>query len=144
MVSDEHRAFRGVSRNHIHRVWRAAREGKTLSEEDQRLAQILLDHPEYRNFWEFADVMGEEDITDENGVNPFMHAGLHEIVENQLADGNPPAAREAMARLLRKGLPRHEVAHRIANLVTREIYRILKLERPFNEAWYVKALRRLK
>lgn len=48
---------------------------------------------------------------------PMLHASLHVVVENQLALGDPPQARRALARLVAGGLPRHEAVHAIALVV---------------------------
>jgi hypothetical protein len=48
---------------------------------------------------------------------PRLHAAIHLVVENQLALGEPPEARRALARLVAAGLPRHEAVHAIGLLV---------------------------
>jgi hypothetical protein len=48
---------------------------------------------------------------------PRLHAALHQVVENQLAQDDPPAARKALARLVAGGLPRHEAVHALGLLV---------------------------
>jgi hypothetical protein len=40
---------------------------------------------------------------------PNLHGVAHVIVENQIALGDPPAVREALARLMVEGLDRHDV-----------------------------------
>jgi hypothetical protein len=48
---------------------------------------------------------------------PRLHAAIHQVVENQLALDDPPAARRALARLMAGGLPRHEAIHALGLLV---------------------------
>ncbi len=49
--------------------------------------------------------------------NPRLHAAIHLVVENQVATGEPPQARRALARLVAGGLSRHEAVHAIASVV---------------------------
>lgn len=49
---------------------------------------------------------------------PRLHAALHLVVEDQLARGEPPEVRRAVARLRAGGLPRHEAVHAVALLVS--------------------------
>ena len=142
-MSDIQRILKESNRKEIHRIWVSTKRGETLPGQQKRLGQILLDHPQYHNFWEFADVLGDTEVTDDAGVNPFLHVALHQVVENQIGDGDLPEAEEAAARLLRKGLSRDEVVHRIANPLTKQIFRMLKFGAPFNRAQYVKELRKL-
>jgi ATP/maltotriose-dependent transcriptional regulator MalT len=46
--------------------------------------------------------------------NGRVHAALHVVVETQLASGEPPEARRALARLVAAGRSRHEALHAIA------------------------------
>jgi ATP/maltotriose-dependent transcriptional regulator MalT len=46
--------------------------------------------------------------------NARVHAALHVVVETQLASGDPPEARHALARLVASGRSRHEAVHAIA------------------------------
>jgi hypothetical protein len=49
--------------------------------------------------------------------NARLHASLHVVVENQIAEGSVPEVDEAMERLMSQGLDRHESLHAIANEV---------------------------
>lgn len=53
--------------------------------------------------------------------NLEIHAAMHAIIETQLADGNPPNAREAMARLQGEGLGRHDAIHALASVLSRHM-----------------------
>src|SRR5262249_14211263 len=49
--------------------------------------------------------------------NPRMHATMHAIVENQLAEDTPVEARATLERFLAAGVARHEAIHAIASVV---------------------------
>lgn len=53
--------------------------------------------------------------------NAQLHAVIHVIVENQLAEAYLPAV-EALARLRRDGLSRHDAVHAIGSVLTEHIW----------------------
>lgn len=70
---------------------------------------------------------------------PRLHAALHLVVEAQLAGGEPPEARRALARLVAGGLPRHEAVHAIGLLVANAASAALE-GRAFDAATYAREL----
>ncbi len=71
------------------------------------------------------------------------HAGMHVLVENQLADDAPPAARRALERLMRDDLSRHDAVHAIGWLLTETLKQALAEQRPVDERAYAEALEQL-
>ncbi|HLI10827.1 MAG TPA: DUF1841 family protein [Alphaproteobacteria bacterium] len=57
--------------------------------------------------------------------NEVAHAGLHVIVENQIAAGDPPPVQQAMERLMAGGLDRHEAVHAVAAVVADQIHAVM-------------------
>ena len=53
--------------------------------------------------------------------NVKAHAAFHAIVENQIAEGHPPAVR-ALARLIHEGLSRHDALHAIGSVVAEHFF----------------------
>lgn len=51
------------------------------------------------------------------GERAPLHNGIHCIVENQIALSDPPATAEALERLMRDGLSRHDAIHAIGTVV---------------------------
>jgi hypothetical protein len=51
------------------------------------------------------------------GGSVQLHGIAHVVVENQIAMGDPPAAREALARLMGEGLDRHDAVHAVGSVV---------------------------
>jgi hypothetical protein len=70
---------------------------------------------------------------------PRLHAALHVVVESQLAAGNPPEARRALARLTAGGLGRHDAVHAIASAAADATNAALAAGR-FDRAAYARAL----
>ena len=76
-------------------------------------------------------------------ADPALNAALLEIVDNQLADGNPPETRQTFDRLLREGHTPEEARRLIASVVVSEIFEVMQRREPYDEARFVAALARL-
>ncbi|MCL1068315.1 hypothetical protein L2735_16185 [Shewanella olleyana] len=72
-----------------------------------------------------------------------LHALMMEIVSNQLNDNNPPQVKEALNRLLSEGFSEEKSMNLIGCAVSVEIFGTLKEGKPYDEARYIKALKRL-
>jgi hypothetical protein len=72
-----------------------------------------------------------------------IHLVIHELVEKQLFEGDPPEAKEALARLFDKGLSRHEAIHAIGKVITHEAYGMMRGGRPLDQESYRQLLRQL-
>lgn len=138
-MKDEFAPLREVSRGHVGLIWELAQAGGALDEEDARLAEVLKQHPDYYDVWEEAQRMGGEEMT-RDGVNPFVHVVIHQVVENQLAANDPLQTAETLEVLLRVGYDRHEAIHTIGRVVSGEIFEMLKQKRPYDKDGYVAAL----
>ena len=68
---------------------------------------------------------------------------LFEAIQNQIRDNNPKETKETLDRLVREGHPHDEAMRLIAFALVNELNDMLKANRPFNEARYVKALKKL-
>ena len=56
-----------------------------------------------------------------------LHAAIHVVVENQIALGDDVVV-DALARLQREGLSRHEAVHAIGTAVSDHLFEILKTD----------------
>ena len=73
-----------------------------------------------------------------------LHATIHTIVENQLAENDQPVV-EALERLVRQGLDRHESIHAIGSVLAGHLHSMVK-EGPagsINHKGYYTRLRKL-
>ncbi|HSB98013.1 MAG TPA: hypothetical protein VLC91_16250 [Spongiibacteraceae bacterium] len=68
---------------------------------------------------------------------------LVEAIENQIRDGNPAEAKNTLNKLMLVGTAREEAVQMMATVLAVEVRSILKEERAFDTAWYVKALQAL-
>ncbi len=53
-----------------------------------------------------------------------MHASIHAVIENQVAEGHEPVVR-AMKRLTSAGLSRHDAVHAIGSVLAEHIFEVL-------------------
>ena len=86
-----------------------------------------------------AAVRQQHEHAREGSGNPELHAAVHCVVETQLAEGHA-VARNAMDRLLREGLERHEAVHAIGSVVAGEMFEVLKSQRPHDPEAYARKL----
>jgi hypothetical protein len=71
------------------------------------------------------------------------HLLIHEMVEKQLAENDPPEVGRVLHRLLANGLSRHEAVHAIGTVVAREALAMLKQGRQLDKEVYVRELQEL-
>lgn len=85
-MEDETRIeLKKLSGEHSHLLWKIAKTGdlSTLSPENKKLAEIMLEHEEYHNQFEIADLLSEHEYDVDNETNPFLHVTMHAIAETQ-------------------------------------------------------------
>ena len=78
------------------------------------------------------------------GYKPYLHDAIHEIVENQIREGEPKETKENLDRLMNLGYTRHEAIHKIGAVIVEDIYNVLKNKQEFDEEGFVKKLLTLK
>jgi Domain of unknown function (DUF1841) len=141
-AQDPLQALKAVSRYRMRLIWQMGQRGLPLGEEDGRLVSAMREHPEYGQMWDRLDELSDAEI-ERDGTNPIMHVIVHTVIENQLLMGEPKEVGRVYKALLRQGLARHEVIHRLGSALIGEVFHILKDKRPFDEANYVRKLREL-
>ena len=76
--------------------------------------------------------------------NLRLKALFIEVVENQMADNNPPITNETFNRLVESGYSEQEAKEKIAAVVVTYIYDAMTDGKEFDEKKYTKDLRALK
>lgn len=76
-------------------------------------------------------------------ANPALRAALLEAVDNQLALGDPPEARQTLERLVAQGYTREGARQLIATAVLSEIFDVMKSGKPYDAERYKGVLARL-
>ena len=75
--------------------------------------------------------------------NPRLKAAFLEVVDNQLNANDPPETRQTLDRLIAQGISREDAMNYIAQAVCIEVFDVLKHNKTFDQARYVKNLLRL-
>jgi hypothetical protein len=135
--------MREMSRVHIAEIWRRGGKGETLNSEDAAFFKAMQDHPEYTDFWEHAAELGGREV-EADRTNPFLHVSLHAVIERQIAEGNPPETSQALFRLTRAGMDRHEALHRIASVLSEMLWQTLRDRKHADPETFRRRLRQLK
>jgi hypothetical protein len=136
-------SMREMSRAHYADIWRRGQSGEVLVGEDESFFQAMRQHPEYTDCWERAAELADREII-VDGVNPYLHIAMHSVIERQIADRDPPETDQALFRLTRGGIERHESLHRIARVFSDLMWTVMRERRPFDTAKYRRRLRALK
>ncbi len=140
--------LRGINRKHFHEIWKKAQKGEFqgLTEEEQRLGKIMLDHSdEYFNQFEFADVLADREFDPGAETNPFLHVTLHAVAEKQVQDRNPIEAFQFYNAMLRNKCTRHEAIHLLCAVLTKFLFPILKMRKgKFSLNSYLELLKKYK
>jgi len=105
---------------------------------DERGLLIHGEHVEYHQA--LADPRWEGEI---DGVNPRLHLALHEVIANQMWDGDPPEAWQAARRLREHGMDRHDVLHELMGVAVEHLHPALARAEPFDPDAYRRALNTL-
>lgn len=131
--------MRRQSRERLDRIWNEDRLGLPFTDEDALTARILREHEEWYDVWDSIGEDPDRDF-DIDGVNPVIHVMFHGMVESQLAGEGPEDVELILEALLRQGLDRHEAIHRVANVMSKEVYSVIRDLRAFDVSGYVQRL----
>ena len=75
--------------------------------------------------------------------NPYLQAAIFEVVDNQMAAGDPPETKATFERLLGEGFSNEDAKKLIGQAICVEIYCIGKYKEEYNRERYLKNLRNL-
>jgi hypothetical protein len=135
--------LKAISREHMRLVWQIAQMGdEQFNDEDRRTAAAMAEHSEYTHLWDRLDRLADSEITSD-GTNPILHITMHAAVESQIAGGEPPEVAQTAAALERRGLSHHEAVHRVASVLTEEIWHMMNERCPFDRSRYTAELAKL-
>ena len=87
----------------------------------------------------FEPAFGEEAARND----PVLHAALMQRVDRQLAENDPPEARQAFERLQNEGYSPEHARRMIGLLLAREMVRGMIYGKPFDQQDFIENLRRL-
>ena len=126
----------------INKVWNLIKEGHSdeLSQEEQKLGTIIMNHQEYQTYFENEDFLDESGYEAGEGLNPFLHINLHQIAEDQLSSEDPVEAAQLCKSIEQIGYSRHKGIHVIIMILIHMIFDADKNNKPFDEQRYKRLL----
>ena len=81
---------------------------------EQIVLEVILQHPEYHDMLENAEVYRDKDFLPEMGdTNPFLHMGMHVAIKEQLSINQPIGICDRYSSLLQQTEDEHETLHKI-------------------------------
>ncbi len=127
-------------------VWEIAKTGDLsgLSPEDKKLAEIMLEHEEFHNQFEIADVLSEHEYDPDEETNPFLHVTMHAIAETQLENRDPIEVYQFYNAMRKKKASHHDAVHLIGVVLVPLIWETLREQRAFDLEEYRSRLKNLK
>ena len=137
---------RKLFRQNIHHIWSMVKSGRRdeLSEADNNLAEILMDHEEYSDHFENTDILDGSEYEAGVTFNPFLHISTHRMVEDQLLADSPVEAAIFCETMEGRGFSRHEVIHFIIMILLHVMYASASGNRPFDATRYKRLLTKCK
>lgn len=143
MIDPFDTTLRGTLRRRIYDLWQKQKRAEPLAGEERILAELMQQHEEFHNTWEFADVLDEHEYNTESGVNPFLHITFDAIIVNQINQDEPKGISSVYERLRNKDYDLLEAIHEIAAVFVTEFYEISRGRKPFSDERYLKQLGKL-
>lgn len=117
----------------IQELWKKVKEEKELSQEDKKLAKILLEHEEYYNLW---DAISSPPKKIAEQINPYLHVYLHLAIENQIREENP----RQVSRYVSQSSDKHKAIHEIVAIFSEYLFEALKYRKPIDRLKYIQRL----
>ena len=126
-------------RQNVHRIWGMVKSGSRyeLSDKDNNLAEILMDHEEHSDHFENTDILDGREYESGMILNPFLHISTHQMVEDQLVSEKPVEAALLCESIEAKGYSRHEAIHVIIMILIHMIFNAYKNDKLFDEERYI-------
>jgi hypothetical protein len=133
---------RKLFRQNVHHIWRMVKTGRRdeLSEADNHLAEILMDHEEHCDHFENAEILDGREYEAGAKFNPFLHISTHRMVEDQLLANSPVETALFCETMEGRGFSRHEIIHFVIMILLHVVYLSASGSRPFDATRYKRLL----
>jgi hypothetical protein len=143
---DIRQELKKLTRERTRTVWEIAKMGDLsgLSPEDKKLAEIMLEHEEFHNQFEIADILGEHEYDPDKEVNPFFHVTMHVIAETQLENRDPIEVYQFYNAMRKKKASHHDAVHLIGVVLVPLIFTTLREQKAFDLEEYQSRLKKFK
>lgn len=135
---------RDTMRRYFLESWRKACSSEPLEPLEQRIAEVVREHPEYHALLEDADTaLGREFLPEDGETNPFLHLSLHIAILEQVGTDRPPGIRALYQRLVGRSGDAHTTEHRIIDCLAHHLWEAQRTARTPDERAYLECVERL-
>ena len=111
--------------------------------EEAMIAYILSQHSEFEQVWELGEMSATPQEINGQIVNPFVHTALHLAMEKQIEKNDPTEVVEAVNKLLKKGMERHEVIHQLGGVYANIYFSNFRKGQMFEEFSYIETIKEM-
>jgi hypothetical protein len=133
--------------DHMKEIWEKAKANElgALSEEEQQLGRIMLEHKSVLlEDLESGDLKDDGEDDSEAEVNPFVHIMIHSIVENQLEEREPIEAFQFYNAMRKRDCSHHDAIHLIGAILVPLMFSVFEADNSFDVETYCELLRKYK
>ena len=126
-------------------TWHKYLEKSLLQPLEQRVLEVILEHPEYHGILSDPKAaLTEEYLPDGGRGNPFLHMGMHMAIREQVSTDRPAGIAALYQSLLVKhGADRHAVEHLMHECLGEILWTAQRDALPPDQETYLECLRRL-
>lgn len=125
-------------------IWKQMQEGGLLSDDENLVAGVMKEHPEFDAFWVDGETALRPQEIDGFVVNPMIHTGLHVIGEKQIIEHTPDETEITLQTLVERDLSRHEAMHQIIEIWGKLYFQSLRGGASLYEWEYIELLNSLR
>jgi len=130
-------------RQHFIDAWHKAQTGAPLDPLEQRIAQVVQQHPEYHALLADKDkALGKDWLPEDGATNPFLHMALHLALLEQVGADHPPGIRALYGQVLRVCGDAHDAEHRFIDCLAESMWRMQREGREEDPQTYLNCIRR--
>ena len=134
-------------RNELRRVffdcWKLKTEGRPLDAMQQRIADVIEQHPEYHALLQNESNLERDFDPAAGDTNPFLHMSMHIALAEQLATDRPPGIRLRHLQITQLTGSAHEAEHHMMQCLGEVLWQAQRNQRMPDENAYLDCLKSL-
>lgn len=94
---------RGEMRQYFFQTWQKFQAQQMLTDLEQQIVQVILEHPEYHPIFNQPDKYLNKDYLPEFGeTNPYLHLALHLTIRDQVSTDRPIGINQIFQQFCKK------------------------------------------
>lgn len=134
---------RNETRQQFFTAWKKFKSEQILTDFEQQLIQVIIDHPEYHYIFDNPEKYDQQEYFPELGeTNPYAHLGIHLALRDQISTDLPPGIRALYFEALTKYGNDLEVEHLMLEVLALELWEALQSQsNEFNVENYMEGLK---